>query len=225
VRVLAHSVERLKAQLDNTLRLAARIQEFAEAGSVAGRPDGADARSFLGSLKRMAETIARERGKKVEVDTDLSADSLPPLGKLRNSAIHLVRNAIDHGIEDELERVASGKSGVGHIRIGIRNEGGECIIEVTDDGRGIDFAEVAKRARAKGLIPAGGPRDNQRLLGILFSPGYSSRDEADDISGRGFGLDVARDALLALGGRITVATKKGRGSRFRLILPVGEEQK
>ena len=118
-----------------------------------------------------------------------------------------------------MERVSAGKKTTGQITIRFAQGEGECIIHVSDDGRGVNFSRVEKRARDLGLIRPAEKAERQRLMNLLFSASFSSRESASDISGRGFGLDVVRDSVSHLGGRISVSTRNGRGTRFTLKIP------
>ncbi|MDP3178212.1 MAG: Hpt domain-containing protein, partial [Spirochaetaceae bacterium] len=146
--------------------------------------------AYLGSLEGMAASLARELGKELSFETDVRVRELPFLKQLKNPIIHMVRNAIDHGLEDIYERTSLGKPTGGKLRLAIRKEGGELVIEVGDDGRGIDFERVRRKAVEKGLLPPGKEPTKKELLGALFEPGFSSKDETTEVSGRGVGLDV-----------------------------------
>lgn len=183
------------------------------------------------NVERMIMSQAEELGKKVKVRTATDFDSLPNLQELRNPIIHLVRNALSHGIEEGLERISKGKSEEGTVEITFtREEDNRCRVEVRDDGRGIDFKAVRDRALTLGLITGENPTSNE-LLRVLFSPAFSSRDSADEVSGRGVGLDAVQVAVRALGGSISVGTKNGsryqvhassaRGNRRRREMKVG----
>jgi two-component system chemotaxis sensor kinase CheA len=153
------------------------------------------------------------RGEDTEIDKFLVERLLDPL-------VHLVRNAISHGIESPEERRRIGKPDVGRIALSAASVGDRVIIEVSDDGRGVDVAKVVTRAEALGL-PV--PKDTENLDGILSllcSPGFSTRDAADRASGRGVGMSVVQTSISELGGHLTLDSAPGQGTRFILELPV-----
>ena len=133
----------------------------------------------------------------------------------------MIRNAIDHGIEDRFERVADGKDETGMIELKISLDGeNNYNFELSDDGRGIDFENIRRVAAERGLIEAGDTSvTNARLLNILFSPSFSSRGEVTDISGRGVGLDIVRDTIRDLKGHTSVSTQLKKGTKFKLKIP------
>jgi two-component system chemotaxis sensor kinase CheA len=152
-------------------------------------------------------------GKNTEVDKLLVERMLDPL-------LHLVRNAASHGIEDAATREARGKPPAGKIRLHAGTVGETVEIEISDDGGGIDRQEVARRARKLGLLKAGEIKDDALLLEILCAPGFSTRDQADKTSGRGVGMDVVRRTVEDLGGIIKLETEAGKGTKFRIQLPL-----
>jgi len=220
-------VERMIDELGEGLKDIRRINERFREFATHSEGDLAHARSvrgFFDNLERMATSLAAELGKEVRLRTSTDFDSLPVLSQLRNPIIHLVRNAIDHGIEDGFERISTGKSEQGTISVVIARESdSSCRIEVRDDGAGIDFIAVARKAKAVGLVTSDEPTKNE-LLKAIFHPSFSSRDEATEVSGRGVGLDAVQDAVHALGGSIAVAAKAGVGTKFTLRVPAGGTQ-
>ncbi|HEC97067.1 MAG TPA: hybrid sensor histidine kinase/response regulator [Nitrospirae bacterium] len=140
--------------------------------------------------------------------------------RLFDPLLHIIRNAISHGIEDPEERVSKGKSKVGRISLAARREGNSVVIDVKDDGRGIDLGAVYRKAVRLGILQKGERLTKVRLLGILFSPGFTTLEETDITSGRGVGLDVVRETIAEMNGRITVATSEGKGTIFRIRLPL-----
>lgn len=216
-------LEELLHGVDSIKSINERFREFAshEAGD---RARSGSIRSFFDNIERMASDIADELGKKVRVRTATDFDVLETLPRLRNPIIHIVRNALDHGVEEGLERISKGKTEEGTLEITFnREEDNRCRIEVRDDGRGIDFAGVARRAREAGLIESENPSTNE-LLKVLFSPAFTSREEATEVSGRGVGLDAVQAAVRALGGSISVATREHVGTRFTLRVPISGEE-
>lgn len=166
--------------------------------------------------------LARESGKKVivqlsggetEIDKFLVERMMDPL-------MHLVRNAISHGIETVTEREAQGKRGEGLLSLSATTAGERIVIKIVDDGRGIDRKMVLARANARGLSVENDELDDAALLELISSPGFSTRDQADRESGRGVGMDVVRNAIEELGGHISLATKIGEGTAFTIELPL-----
>ncbi len=176
--------------------------------------------SYLASLKDMTAKLGQELGKELVFEPVVEVKELYFLKQLKNPIIHLLRNSIDHGLEDIYERTASGKDPAGKIRLEISKEGREIHIAVRDDGKGIDFGRIRKKAIEKGLIPSDGETPTKELMNLLFLPDFSSKDAVSDISGRGVGLDVVKDSVRQLGGTIRVQTKLGSGTSFLLTIPL-----
>ncbi|TMH06935.1 MAG: response regulator [Betaproteobacteria bacterium] len=153
------------------------------------------------------------RGTQVELDRSV-------LEKLVGPLEHLLRNALDHGIESREERRKSGKAETGEITLNVRQQGNEIAIELADDGAGIDLAHVRDRARAEGLIADDVEPTEARLIECIFASGFSTASKVTQISGRGIGMDVVRSDIAALGGRIDVATVAGKGTTFTAYLPL-----
>ncbi|NMB73868.1 MAG: chemotaxis protein CheA [Myxococcales bacterium] len=173
-------------------------------------------------LPRVCRDIAGSRGKKVrfaieghEVPIDRAL-----VEALDTPLLHLLRNALDHGIEPPEERRARGKPEEGLLRIAVRRRHDRVLMEVSDDGRGIDPSRVLERARSLGLVPPGEPLEAAGALELVFAPGFSTREVAGEVSGRGVGLDVVRTTLTRLGGRVSVHSRPGEGTTFVLDLPL-----
>ena len=133
--------------------------------------------------------------------------------------LHLLRNAVDHGIEKPSERVSAGKPASGHIEIRAVHQGKRIRIEVEDDGRGIDGARVRRKAEELGLVAPAAVLEEQDLMGLLFSPGFSTRDNVTETSGRGIGMDIVKRKVVKLGGAIEITTRPGGGTRWTVLLP------
>ncbi|GBE37177.1 chemotaxis protein CheA [bacterium BMS3Bbin07] len=140
--------------------------------------------------------------------------------RLFDPLLHIIRNAVSHGIEDPAERVSKGKPKEGRISLVARREGNSVAIDVKDDGRGIDLGAVYKKAVRLGMLQKGERLTKGRLLGILFNPGFTTLEETDMTSGRGVGLDVVRETIAEINGKISVATSEGKGTIFRIRLPL-----
>jgi two-component system chemotaxis sensor kinase CheA len=166
--------------------------------------------------------LARENGKKIivqlsggetEIDKFLVERMMDPL-------MHLVRNAVSHGLETVAEREAQGKRSEGVLSLSAMTAGERIVIKIADDGRGIDRNVVIERAKARGLSHEDVEIDDQALLDLICTPGFSTRDEADRESGRGVGMDVVKKATEDLGGRISLVTRVGEGTTFTIELPL-----
>jgi two-component system chemotaxis sensor kinase CheA len=171
-------------------------------------------------LHRAVRDVARAQGKEIQWDvrgTDTELDR-GVLNELSDSLLHLVRNAVDHGIEPPGEREAAGKPRQGNVRLHAMQLGSEVIIAVTDDGPGIDVERVRQRAVRLGIDTEGMSTDD--LLQLIFRSGLSTSSFVTDISGRGVGLDVVRTSVEAANGRVEVRSQPGVSSEFRIIVPI-----
>lgn len=173
---------------------------------------------------RIVRDVARLRNKDIAIElagqnTDLDKSILDALG---DPLAHLVRNAADHGIETGAERQAAGKSPRGTIRLNAYHDGDQVVIEVSDDGHGLDRDKIVRRAIERGLISANEAAQLNELesLQLIFAPGLSTADEITEISGRGVGLDVVKSSIEALKGTVELDSVPGRGTTFRLLVPL-----
>jgi two-component system chemotaxis sensor kinase CheA len=166
--------------------------------------------------------IAREHGKTIHLDFeggDTEIDKVV-IDRIIEPLMHLVRNAASHGIESAGQRTAFGKPADGHIMLRARAAGDRIIVEVEDDGGGINYARVEKRAHERGLLPARAALDPSSVLDIITAPGFSTTEAADLASGRGVGMGVVLSTIRGLGGELTVDTRAGEGTRFVIELPL-----
>ncbi|MBE3562195.1 MAG: chemotaxis protein CheW [Hydrogenibacillus schlegelii] len=173
---------------------------------------------------RMVRDVARELGKSVRLviqgeETELDRTVVDEIGE---PLVHLLRNAVDHGLESEAERKAAGKPPEGTIELVAYPSGNHVYIEVKDDGRGIDREKVLKKAIDRGLVrpEQAASMPDAAVFQLLFQPGFSTADAVTDLSGRGVGLDVVKSRIESLGGRVDVFSKRGAGTLFRLQLPL-----
>jgi two-component system, chemotaxis family, sensor kinase CheA len=173
---------------------------------------------------RLVRDLSTKFGKHVELelvgqDTELDRTVVDAIG---DPLVHLVRNALDHGLEPPAEREAAGKPAAGTVRISARHAGGNVVITVADDGRGVDRHAVAAKAVHAGLIAADQAEtiDMARAIELLFTPGFSTRDQPDDISGRGVGMDAVRAKVRELGGEVLLTSEPGAGSTAQIRLPL-----
>ena len=174
-------------------------------------------------LHRVLRQACRELGKKARLGVDGQHVELDRgvLEKLVPALEHLLRNCIAHGVELPEVRIGDGKSEYGDVRVVVRQEASEIILEVTDDGAGLDYRAIRERAVADSLIEEGdAPDDEATLDRIIFGAGFSTSSEVTGLAGRGVGLDAVRSDVQALGGWVEVLSEAGRGSAFRLHLPL-----
>ena len=166
--------------------------------------------------------LARESGKKILVQLSGGETEIDKflVERLMDPLMHLVRNAVSHGLETVAEREAQGKRNEGMLSLSATTAGERIVIKIADDGRGIDRRLVLERAKARGLSHAGTELDDDALLELICTPGFSTRDEADRESGRGVGMDVVKKATEELGGRLSLVTKVGQGTTFTIELPL-----
>jgi two-component system chemotaxis sensor kinase CheA len=173
---------------------------------------------------RVVRDVAKQCGKEVDLvmrgqDTDLDKSLLDAIAE---PLTHLVRNAVSHGIESSEERVRSGKSPRGTIHLTSYHHGNQVIVEISDDGRGIDSQKIRAKAVATTLITdeEADRMGESAILDLVFKPGFSTADEITEVSGRGVGMDVVQNVLHRLKGSVEIETRPGRGTTFRLKLPL-----
>jgi two-component system chemotaxis sensor kinase CheA len=172
---------------------------------------------------RVVRDVAHHDGKEVDFimeggETELDRSVMDGLS---DPLLHLIRNAVNHGIETPKERIEAGKPAKGNVLLSAWREQGNVIIELSDDGAGIDREKVLGKAIEKGLVSPENAEllKDDEIVNFLFAPGFSTAEEITDISGRGVGLDVVKSTIESLNGSISVKTDEGKGTRFRLILP------
>jgi len=171
---------------------------------------------------RMVHELGKQLGKDVELVMEGQATELDKtfIELLVDPLTHLVRNAVDHGMETRAERQNSGKPSMGTITLGASSRGGHIHIEVKDDGRGLDRDRIYRKALDRGLVQPGARPSDEEINLLIFEPGFSTLDQVSDLSGRGVGMDVVRQNVRALGGRIEVDSSPGKGTLLRLVLPL-----
>ena len=209
-------------------RLAAPLQRFSQC--VAELQDGVmrtrmqPISKAWAALPRLARTLAADLGKRFELETEGGDTELDRqlLELVKDPLAHLLRNAADHGIEPPAERIVSGKAAVGRVRLSARQEGGHIVVEMADDGRGLDLPALKARAVAGGQMSAEAaavltPAQAARLI---FLPGLSTARAVTSVSGRGVGADVVKANVEKIGGSIEVVSSPGQGARFTLRLPL-----
>jgi two-component system, chemotaxis family, sensor kinase CheA len=170
---------------------------------------------------RAGRAAARAAGKLVEFEVEGSNVKLDRslAARLADPLLHLVRNAVDHGVEQEGERLPAGKRAPGRVRIEASTEGGRVALRVTDDGRGVDSERVARAAAERGLVPPGAAVSERQALRLIFRPGFSTAADVSLVSGRGVGLEIVEREVEEAGGEVRVSTSRGRGTCFEMRVP------
>ena len=179
-------------------------------------------KSVFQRMPRLAREVAAMTGKRVRLVTEGEGTEVDKtvIERLAEPLTHMLRNAIDHGLETPEERRAAGKPEEGVIRLAALHRSGRIVIEISDDGRGINRQRVRDIATARGLIEADAVLSDEEIDNLIFAPGFSTAETISDVSGRGVGMDVVKRSIQALGGRITIVSRPGQGSTFTLSLPL-----
>ncbi len=215
---LTNHLDQLESFIRRHATLSDRLYREVIASRMCPFGDGVEA------FPRMVRDVARQLRKKVSFEIIGRSTSIDRdiLDKLKAPLNHLLRNAIDHGIESPEEREAAGKEPVGHVRLEARHRAGVLCITVADDGRGIDLNEIRQRVTERKLIDVGMVEHltEAELLDFLFLPGFSTSKDVTEISGRGVGLNVVQNMVHEVSGQIRVTGKKGEGIVFHLQLPL-----
>lgn len=173
-------------------------------------------------LQRVVRDTAKSLNK--EVDLQIMGDQLDVdksvLDQLADPLIHILRNAVDHGLETTEGRIKSSKSAVGKVSLQFANEGNHLIVEIKDDGKGINPQVLRQKAIERKLITDTQAMTEKQLIHLIFHPGFSTKTETSEISGRGVGMDVVKTNLEKIGGQVDITTQVGLGSLFRLQIPL-----
>jgi two-component system chemotaxis sensor kinase CheA len=179
-------------------------------------------KSVFQRMPRLVRETAAQTGKEVrlEIEGETTEVDKTVIERLGEPLTHMIRNAVDHGLETPAERIAAGKPAEGTVKLSAEHRGGRIIIEVSDDGRGINRPKVRQKAIERGLIAVNNNLSDEEIDNLIFLPGFSTATQVSNISGRGVGLDVVRRNILDLGGRITIGSNAGKGSKFSLTLPL-----
>ncbi len=245
LRLPAQRVEALEARLMEVAQLRDSVSQIMRQGSGAdrARPLGimgemeagllevqksllqmrmVKVESLFSRIEPMVKTLSRDTGKPVRLafyggDLELERNLL---GRLTEPFLHLIRNSLDHGLETPSERAAQGKSESGSLRISASQRGRNLRFDLRDDGRGFDLARIEARGIAMGLLKEGQVHTPERLHRLTLEPGFSTQEQASEISGRGVGMDVVRAEIEGLGGEIQISSEPRRGSLIRLTLPL-----
>ncbi len=171
---------------------------------------------------RLVHDLSEKSGKKVELKLSGEQTELDKtvMEKIGDPLVHLVRNSLDHGLETPEVRLAAGKDETGIIQLNAYHQGGNIIIEIIDDGAGLNEEKILNKAIEKGLVDADANLSPDKIHELIFLPGFSTADVVSDISGRGVGMDVVRSNITALGGSVEIKSKRGEGSTFTIRLPL-----
>jgi two-component system chemotaxis sensor kinase CheA len=206
LRSVSEEIERLAGELRDTM-MVLRMVPVA---------------SLFGRFRRLVHDLSRETGKAIELVTEGEATEIDKtvIERLADPMVHLIRNACDHGLEPPEERIAAGKGEAGTVRLSAHQAGGEVVITIRDDGRGIDRERVRAKAEAQGLIQPGQLLPEQELLQMIFHPGFSTAAQVTNLSGRGVGMDVVKRTIESLRGAIDVSSVPGEGSTVVLRIPL-----
>ena len=173
-------------------------------------------------MERLVRDLARDFGKKVNFttsgeDTELDRTVVEDIG---DPLVHMVRNSMDHGLELPADRLKRGKDETGSVHLHAFHQGSNIVIELRDDGRGIDPDKIFKKAVEKGLIAANAQLSRDEILALIFAPGLSTAEKVTAVSGRGVGMDVVKRNIQKLRGKVEISSEVGRGSTFKIMLPL-----
>jgi len=206
LRAVSEEIERLAAELRDTM-LVVRMVPISQ---------------MFGRFRRLIHDLGRETGKAIEFVTEGESTELDKtvIERLADPLVHLIRNAADHGLEAPEDRVAAGKPETGRITLAARQAGGDVIITISDDGRGVNRARVRAKAEEAGLVAPGATLTDADLLQFIFHPGFSTAKAITSLSGRGVGMDVVKRTIESLRGSIEMTSEADRGSQIALRIPL-----
>lgn len=207
-------------ELDRHLRQLSRITTDLQRNAMSLRM--VPIRSTFQKMNRLVRDLAAAQHKQVQLvlsgeDTELDRNIVE---ELADPLLHMMRNAVDHGIESPADRLAAGKSAQGSIELHATHQGGGILIRMRDDGRGLDTQRILNKALQKGLITAEDAPTDKSIFNLIFLPGFSTAEAVTDISGRGVGMDVVRGNIARLRGRIDITSAPGEGTTFEIFLPL-----
>lgn len=177
---------------------------------------------MFGTLRRLVRDLARNLGKQAEFVAEGGETELDKnvIDRLKDPLVHILRNCVDHGLESPETRLAAGKPTAGTVRLRASHVSGEVLLEISDDGAGVNLERVRAKAQEKGLLAPGESVDDQKTLEYLFAPGFSTANAVSNVSGRGVGLDVVKVSIEGLRGQVHLESTPGAGTRFTLRLPL-----
>ncbi|MFH0920617.1 MAG: chemotaxis protein CheA [Fibrobacterota bacterium] len=179
-------------------------------------------RQTFQKMARLVRDLSMKSGKKIDLvisgaETELDKNMVE---QINDPLVHMIRNSVDHGIESPEERVQAGKTALGRVFLNAYHQGGNIVLEVKDDGKGLDRDAIRKKAVEKGLIAPDANLEEQELFNLVFQPGFSTAQKVTDVSGRGVGMDVVKKNIEKLGGNVTIASESGKGSLIVIRLPL-----
>jgi len=179
-------------------------------------------KSLFQRMSRIVREASSMVGKSVRLKTEGDATEVDKtvIERLADPLTHMIRNAVDHGVETPQDRVTAGKPEEGIVTLSAGHRSGRVIVEIADDGAGINRERVLQIAVEKGLVPENAQLNDSEIDNLLFLPGFSTASEVSDLSGRGVGMDVVKSAILALGGRVSIQSTPGSGTTFTISLPL-----
>ncbi|MEH6476533.1 MAG: chemotaxis protein CheA [Sneathiella sp.] len=179
-------------------------------------------KSVFSRMPRLVRELSAKLDKKVNLVTigENTEVDKTVIEEISDPITHMIRNSLDHGLEGTEERIKLGKPETGNVTISAEHRGGRIVITISDDGRGINRKAVLMRARERGLISETHTPSDDEIDNMIFAPGFSTAEKVTDVSGRGVGMDVVRRNIQALGGRVSIQSNPGKGSRFTMTLPL-----
>ena len=224
--IVLQSVVQQQSMTGNKIKLQASIRQMAKLSKdIQGLSMSLrmlPVKPLVQKLQRVVRDTAKALGKEVEfkVNGEQMEIDKSVLDRLADPLIHILRNAVDHGLELPVDRTKSGKSTEGTVELSFLNEGNHLVIEVKDDGKGINGDVLRKKAIEKRLISEGEALTEKQLVNLIFHPGFSTKTETSEISGRGVGMDVVKTNVEKIGGHVDISTVVGTGSTFKLQIPL-----
>lgn len=207
---------RVQRDLSQLARVTAEVQKTAMAMRMV--PIG----TLFRRMSRLVRDLARKSGKLADLELqgeDVELDRTI-VEELADPLVHMLRNSLDHGLESPEERTSAGKPATGKVRLRAAHQAGQIMIELSDDGRGLDRARILKKAQQRGLVAADADLSDSEVYHLIFEPGFSTAERVTDVSGRGVGMDVVRKHVNKLRGRIDICSTLGQGTTFTLKLPL-----
>jgi two-component system chemotaxis sensor kinase CheA len=179
-------------------------------------------RGVFQKMARVVRDLSAKEQKKVQLLTSGEETELDRsmVEELNDPLLHMIRNSIDHGIEPPEKRIAAGKPPTGTLRLSAYHHSGNIVVEIEDDGAGLDRERILAKAVERGLARPGDTLGDEEIFGIIFAPGFSTAENVTDVSGRGVGLDVVRRNITQLRGSVAISSRPGQGALFRITLPL-----
>ena len=179
-------------------------------------------KSTFQKMARLVRDVSTKVGKKVRLEVSGEETELDKtvIEEINDPLVHIIRNSVDHGIEPQDERIAKGKPADGLVRLNAFHKGGNIVIEIEDDGKGLCKDKLLKKAIEKGLVEESASLSDQQIYNLIFAAGFSTAEKITDVSGRGVGMDVVKENVERLRGKIDISTVKGKGTKISIRLPL-----